>query len=43
MTLSILQYGDCTSSDGRLERMSDYRGVGLQRFDCMLYLMHGGL
>ena len=34
MPLTILMYSGCTSY--RLERMLDYRGVGLARFHCML-------
>ena len=34
--LTILEYGDCTSYKGQIiERMLDYRGVGLVRFHCM--------
>ena len=31
---TILMYGDCTSYNGRIWRMLDYRGVGLVRFHC---------
>ena len=36
MPLTILMYGDCTSYNGRLERMLDYRGVGLAQFHCIV-------
>ena len=35
MPLTILMYGDCTSYNGRIREMLDYRGVGLARFHCI--------
>ena len=41
MPLTILKYGDCTSYNGQIRENLDYRGVGLERFQCTVgYVLH---